>query len=231
MNGLWLRCHLAMRDAAQGALTRAVAEMERIDRTKLKPTGIAFVDALLAVLLASSDPDRAEALLARPVLAAADLNVETTRFLVFAQTYHALGQWLIGRGRAARRSRLPNVNDLVPSDAVHVNVIATICSTSRQTTTSRQLDQLTEPLVALGHLGIARFLREVLKPTVVHELTRTELDVLRALRTGGTTAEVAERLGKSSHTVHSHIKSACTKIGCSGRAAAVSYAVAQGWLD
>ena len=57
------------------------------------------------------------------------------------------------------------------------------------------------------------------------------LDVLRELRMGGTTAEVAERLGKSSHTIHSHIKAACSKIGCSGRVAAVTYAAAQGWLD
>ena len=62
-------------------------------------------------------------------------------------------------------------------------------------------------------------------------LTRTELEVLRALRHGGTTADVADRLGRSSHTILSHLKSACSKIGCSGRAAAVSYAQEMGWLE
>jgi DNA-binding CsgD family transcriptional regulator len=126
---------------------------------------------------------------------------------------------------------MPNANDLPPGDAAVITVIATICSTSRQTITSRQLDQLTEPLIALGMDGYARFLRTVLAKASVHELTRTELDVLRALRSGGTTSEVAERLGKSSHTVLSHIKSACTKLGCSGRLAAVTLAVDQGWIE
>jgi LuxR family transcriptional regulator, csgAB operon transcriptional regulatory protein len=71
----------------------------------------------------------------------------------------------------------------------------------------------------------------VLAPATVTQLTRTELDVLRALRHGGTTIDVADRLGKSSHTVLSHLKSACSKIGCSGRAAAVAYAVDMGWIE
>jgi ATP/maltotriose-dependent transcriptional regulator MalT len=230
-NPVWLRFHLAMREAGLGQPARAAAELRRIDRAKTGASALAFVDALMAIVVAADDPARAEALLARPVLAAADRNFESMRYLMFAQTYHALGQWLIGHGRVARRSRMPNAADLTPGDAAVTTVIATICSTSRQSITALQLDQLTEPLVALGYSGHARFLRAMLKPAVVHELTRTELEVLRALRHGGTTAEVAERLGKSSHTVHSHIKSACTKLGCSGRVAAVNHAVARGWID
>jgi DNA-binding CsgD family transcriptional regulator len=79
--------------------------------------------------------------------------------------------------------------------------------------------------------GQARFLRYILAPAAATELTRTELEVLRALRHGGTTVDVADRLGKSSHTVLSHLKSACSKIGCSGRAAAVAYAVDMGWIE
>jgi DNA-binding CsgD family transcriptional regulator len=116
-------------------------------------------------------------------------------------------------------------------DASLLTVITTICSTSRQTTTARQLTQLTEPLVALQLDGHARFLRQVLAPATITQLTRTELEVLRALRKGGTTADVADRLGRSSHTVLSHLKSACSKIGCSGRAAAVAYAQDMGWLE
>jgi DNA-binding CsgD family transcriptional regulator len=107
----------------------------------------------------------------------------------------------------------------------------TICSTARSTLTARQLDQLTEPLVALGFGGYARFLRRILAPAAIRELTRTELEILRELRRGGTTADVAERVGRSSHTVLTHLKSACAKIGCSGRAAAIAYAVNQGWID
>jgi ATP/maltotriose-dependent transcriptional regulator MalT len=230
-NPVWLRFVLAVREGGRGGTERAIGEMNRLDRAKLSPAANVLIDAMLAVLYAADEPQRSEALLARPVLVSADGNLEVMRHLVYAQAFHALGHWLIGRGRAARRSRMPNAADLWPADAAVINVIGTICSTSRQTITAQQLVQLTEPLVALGYLGYARFLRSVLKPAAIHELTRTELDVLRELRMGGTTAEVAERLGKSSHTIHSHIKAACSKIGCSGRVAAVTYAAAQGWLD
>ena len=230
-NSVWLCYSRAVREAGRGQTGRAIAELERLDRSRLHQAAAAFVDAVLAMLYASVDPDRAERLLERPVLVTADRSYEAMRCLHYAQAYHALGHWIIGRGRAARRSRMPDINDLTPADAALATAIGTICSTSRQTITARQLDQLTEPLVALGTAGFARFLRAVLAPASVHELTRTEIDVLRALRTGGTTAEVADRLGKSSHTVLSHIKSACSKIGCSGRAAAVTYALHQGWID
>ncbi len=230
-NEVWVRFHRAIREAGRGNVPRAIAELTRLERARLSKAAEAFVDAVLAVLYAAVEPETAERLLERPVLITADRNHEATRFIYHAQAYHALGHWLIGRGRSARRSRMPNANDLFPSEAVVLTAIGTICSTSRQTITARQLDQLTEPLVALSYGGYARFFRVVLAPASVHELTRTEIDVLRALRTGGTTAEVAERLGKSSHTVLSHIKSACSKLGCSGRIAAVTYAVNQGWID
>jgi DNA-binding CsgD family transcriptional regulator len=79
--------------------------------------------------------------------------------------------------------------------------------------------------------GLARFLREILAPATIVTLTRSELDVLRALKSGGTTADIADRMGRSSHTVLTHLKSACAKIGCSGRAAAVAYALDMGWID
>jgi DNA-binding CsgD family transcriptional regulator len=228
---VWMRFHRVVREAGLGRRDAAIAELTRLARSTLKKPAAAFVEALLAVLHAMVDYDRARAILEKPVLLSADRDYESVRFLIFAQAFHALGHWLIGQGRAARRARMPNVNELVPTDATLVSVIGTICSTSRQTITTRQLDQFTEPLVAAGLAGYARFLRVVLAPASVHELTRTELTVLRELRSGGTTTEVAERLGKSSNTVLSHIKSACTKIGCSGRLAAVAYAVDQGWID
>jgi LuxR family maltose regulon positive regulatory protein len=228
---VWWRFHSAMRHAGLGNRSRAVAELTQLDGASLKKAEAAFVDATLAVLIAASDRDRAARLLERPVLMAAERDIETLRFTVYAQAFHALGHWLIGQGRAARRARMPNVNDLVPTDAAVVTAIGTICSTSRQTITTRQIEQLTESLVAIGLFGHARFLRIVLAPAAVHVLTRTELDVLRELRFGGSTADVAERLGKSTNTVLSHIKSACSKIGCSGRQAAVAYAVDQGWFD
>jgi ATP/maltotriose-dependent transcriptional regulator MalT len=230
-NIVWIRFNRAAREAGLGRRDLAIGELTRLDRSTMKKPAVAFVDAVLSVLYAATESARARTLLERPVILTADRDYDSVRYLLYAQAFHALGHWLNGQGRVARRARLPNANDLAPTDATVVSVIGTICSTSRQSITARQIDQLTEPLVAVGLSGYARFLRAVLAPASVHELTRTELEVLRELRSGGTTAEVAERLGKSSNTVLSHIKAACSKIGCSGRLAAIAYAVDQGWLD
>lgn len=230
-NIVWGRYFQAIRLAGLGHIDQAVVELMRLDRSTISKPATAMVDAVLSVLYAVTDHDRAAQMLERPVLVTADRDIDSTRYLVYAQAYHALGHWLIGRGRLARRARFPSLNDLIPTDATTISVIGTICSTPRQTVTKRQLEQFTEPLVGVGLGGYARFFRRVLAPAAVHELTRTELEILRELRSGGTTLEVAERLGKSSNTVLSHIKSACAKIGCSGRSAAVSYAVNQGWID
>ena len=186
---------------------------------KISPAERLLADSLHALLIATRQREEALRLLARPILVAAVKDFESRRILAYAQVYHALAQWLVGRGRAARRARTPDFSSVFPRDAALLTVMMTVCSTSRQTTTLRQLTQLTEPLLALQMDGQARFLRRLLAPTNVASLTRTELDVLRELRTGGTTADVADRLGRSSHTILSHLKSACSKIGCSGRAA------------
>ena len=131
-----------------------------------------------ACCLSRARAKKGKSLLSRPVLIAAVKDLESRRLLAHAQVYHALGQWLLGRGRAARRAPTPDFSTLNPRDAALLTVISTICTTSRQTTTVRQLAQLTEPLIALQLDGHARFLRHVLAPATVTQLTRTELEVL-----------------------------------------------------
>jgi ATP/maltotriose-dependent transcriptional regulator MalT len=230
-NIMWLSFVKVIRAAGRGNESLAVSILSSVDQNNLSPSERAFRDALLGLMLATTKRDEALNLLGRPVLITADSDIESRRLLAYAQVYHSLGQWLLGRGRVARRAPTPEFAAVTPRDASLLTVIATICSTSRQTTTARQLTQLTEPLIALQLDGHARFLRRVLAPATITQLTRTELEVLRALRKGGTTADVADRLGRSSHTVLSHLKSACSKIGCSGRAAAVAYAQDMGWLE
>jgi ATP/maltotriose-dependent transcriptional regulator MalT len=230
-NVLWFRFAKVLREVGRGDVTHALSVMKTMDVEKLSAAERAFADALVALMSASRQRDDALTFLSRPVLVAAEKDMESRRILIHAQVFHALAQWLVGRGRAARRAPNPDYSAATPRDLALLTVINTICSTSRQTTTARQLVQLTEPLLALQMDGVARFLRHILAPATVTVLTRTELDVLRALRKGGTTSDVADRLGRSSHTVLSHLKSACSKIGCSGRAAAVAYAVDMGWLE
>jgi ATP/maltotriose-dependent transcriptional regulator MalT len=230
-NVMWLQFVKVVRAVGRGNDSLAASMLSSMDLEKLSASERVFRDALLGLLLATTKRDEALSLLGRPILVTADSDFESRRLLAFAQVYHSLGQWLLGRGRMARRAPTADFSAVTPRDANLLAVITTICSTSRQTTTSRQLTQLTEPLIALQLDGHARFLRRVLAPATVTQLTRTELEVLRELRSGGTTADVADRLGRSSHTVLSHLKSACSKIGCSGRAAAVAYAQDMGWLE
>ena len=228
---MWMRFVKVVREAGRDNVPLAISTLRSVELEKLTAPERAFGDALLGLLLATRNREEAIGLLSRPVLVAAEKDFESRRILAHAQVFHALGQWLLGRGKAARRAPTPDFSTVTPRDAALLTVISTICSTSRQTTTSKQLVQLTEPLLALQLDGHARFLRHMLAPAAITQLTRTELEILRALRGGGTTYDVADRLGKSSHTVLSHLKSACSKIGCSGRAAAVSYAVDMGWID
>jgi ATP/maltotriose-dependent transcriptional regulator MalT len=230
-NTIWLRFAKVMREVGRGNVTLAIAVIRAIESDKVKPAERIFADAILALLLAGKQRDEAMTLLSRPVLVVAEKDFESRRILAHAQVYNSLAQWLVGRGRAARRMPSPDLSAVTPRDVALLTVMATISSTSRQTTTSRQIAQLTEPLLALQLDGHARFLRFLLEPAAVSTLTRTELEVLRELRHGGTTTEVADRLGRSSHTVLSHLKSACSKIGCSGRGAAVNYAADMGWID
>ena len=230
-NIMWLRFSKVLREGGRGNVTLATSIVKNLDVEKLGPAERAFADALHALLIASRHRDDAIESLSRPVLLVAEKDYESRRILAHAQVYHALAQWLVGRGRAARRAPTPDFSAVTPPDAALLTVISTICSTSRQTTTARQLAQLTEPLLALQMDGHARFLRCILAPATVASLTRSELDVLRALKQGGTTSDAADRLGRSSHTILTHLKSACSKIGCSGRAAAVAYAVDMGWID
>jgi len=230
-NMLWLRFAKVLREVGRGNVALAISVLKALESDKLRAAERVFADSLLALLLATRHRDEALTLLSRPVLMVAEKDFESRRLFAHAQVYNALAQWLAGRGRAARRMPNPDFTAVTPRDAALLTVMTTISSTSRQTTTARQIAQLTEPLLALQLDGHPRFLRFLLEPATVVALTRTELDVLRALRHGGTTSDIADRLCRSSHTVLSHLKSACSKIGCSGRAAAVAYAVNMGWLD
>lgn len=61
-------------------------------------------------------------------------------------------------------------------------------------------------------------------------LTARETEVLRAVRDGGTTADVARRVFLSEGTVRNHLSSAIGKAGATNRAEALRIATENGWL-
>jgi pimeloyl-ACP methyl ester carboxylesterase/DNA-binding CsgD family transcriptional regulator len=56
-------------------------------------------------------------------------------------------------------------------------------------------------------------------------LSRREVDVLRLLAAGESNAQIARRLGLSTHTVERHVANTYRKIGARGRADATAYAI------
>lgn len=227
-----LRIARVFHEAGAGRFREAATALTTIATDGLSSSGRAVVDSLLGVLYATADEhDRAEALLRRPNLSLAVEDLESRRFMEYSSVYRSLGLWLLGRAKVAQRSLGPQARDLPEQDILVLAVMRSICTTPRATMTHKKLDLLTAPLVAVELDGIARFLRALFRPAASELLTRTELDVLRELRRGGTTAEIADRLGRSPKTVNWHIDGACRKIGCSGRGEALAYAIDRGWLD
>jgi DNA-binding CsgD family transcriptional regulator len=72
------------------------------------------------------------------------------------------------------------------------------------------------PAVAAGH------------PPRASSLSRRELEVLRLLATGESNAQIARRLGLSTHTIERHVANLYRKIGARGRADAVARALRSG---
>jgi ATP/maltotriose-dependent transcriptional regulator MalT len=62
-------------------------------------------------------------------------------------------------------------------------------------------------------------------------LTPAERDILQLLARGASTKTIASETGRSPHTVDTHIRSICRKLGCSGRREAVALATSQGWVQ
>jgi ATP/maltotriose-dependent transcriptional regulator MalT len=63
-----------------------------------------------------------------------------------------------------------------------------------------------------------------------HGLTGRELEIVRLLAAGRSTAEISEELFVSARTVSTHVTHILEKLGVSNRTAAVAYAMREGWV-
>lgn len=91
-------------------------------------------------------------------------------------------------------------------------------------------------LHAVGYGGLARLIETLhferaADASVIAQLTRAEVDVLRALARGGSSTKVAGDLGRSVNTVNVHVKSIMRKLGCTSRHAALAIARDHGLTD
>jgi DNA-binding CsgD family transcriptional regulator len=222
----------ALVDVASGRIREAAVMMSQVTLADESTESQAFVRSFSGLLWAmAGEEDRAAELLAGPTLQLATRGSHEDQYDLYASAYRALGWWTIGRGKLAQRSLRAEPEDTPERDRAIVSVIRSICFSSLSTMTQRKLDLLTAPLLALDLAGHVRFLQASFTPQSAGNLTQTELEIFRALRGGGSTMEIAQRLGRSPRTVDWHIDAVCRKIGCSGRAAALAFAVDQGWIN
>lgn len=227
------RVSRVMVDGGAGKFRRAEITLETLDTKDLTMAENALRMALLALLqVANNDRDEAENALDKPFLVQVEPDLYSRRFVELARSYRALALWLLGRKTVARRYLTVDNSPLREKDRILIHTIHSICGTSRHTASDRLIHQLTEPLVGLGLGGFARFLRAVASVGFTPiTLTRTESDLLRAWRAGDTINEIAERLGKSPHTIATQMKAIYRKTGTSGRDEALAFARERGLIS
>jgi two-component system NarL family response regulator len=146
---------------------------------------------------------------------------------------------LIGRARQANRRLLPIVHTI--HDARDALFAAIQAGATGYVLKGDSLDALVSGILAVvqGRApispAVARYLVDAFRAEVpagdATPLTDRETELLRALAAGLTYADVADRLGISRHTVHSHAKKIYDKLHARGRTQAVRKARLSGMFD
>jgi DNA-binding CsgD family transcriptional regulator len=226
------------RDSVGGRVSRAMYELgrknfkqacriiETLDPRDLSTAEAGLRSSLLCVcLIAEGRRDEAAQILEKPFLIEVEPDLYSRRFVALARGHRAIANWMLGRSTVARQTVTRDDVALTVGLRIFLEVVASICGVKRSSASDRIIHQLTEPLVALNFGGYARFLRSLAAVSYLPvNLTQAEVDLLRAWRTGDTITELADRIGKSPHTVNTQMRTICRKTGTSGRAEALAYA-------
>jgi ATP/maltotriose-dependent transcriptional regulator MalT len=225
-----LRWAMAIHEVGSGRPRDAAQIMSQCVVGENFPTLRDFADSLTGLCWAMAGEEaRAAECLGTPFLKIAVTSYDGY-ISVNAAAYRALAWWILGKSRVANRLQPIIPRDMPESLAAVVAAIRSICSTPPATMTPQKLELCIAPLRAFEQEGQVRFLRAAYRPPAATSLTRTQLAILREVRTGKSTQEIAEKIHRSPRTVDWHLDEACKKLGCSGRAAAAHYAAEQGWL-
>jgi DNA-binding CsgD family transcriptional regulator/tetratricopeptide (TPR) repeat protein len=221
-----------IREVGCGNFRSARKIIEGVNIAELTAAESALQSALLSVCLIADDArDDASRMLSRPFLVQVEPDLYSRRYVSLARAYRALGNWMLGRSTIARRSLAADNVAIGEGDRILIESIASICGTKHEGASEQVIVQLTEPLIALGFAGHARFLRAIASLGYVPiDLTRAEIMFLRSWKTGDTISELARRIGKSPHTVNTQMRAICRKTGTSGRAEALAFARQHGLL-
>jgi DNA-binding CsgD family transcriptional regulator len=224
-----LRWARALYEAGSGQRRAAALLAEQAaDFEERTPAGALF-RALAAYCWAiDGERGRANVLVRDPPLAEATTSL-ADQMSQFAAAYHALALWVLGRTGRAAQAMPPVPAAARGRDRAILRCMRDMCLTSPAHLTRHRFEIIAEPLLAAGLGGHVRFLAAALKPAEIG-LTSTEVEMLRALKAGGTTREAAALLGRSPRTLEHSLENVCRKLNVSGRMAAVVLAVEEGWI-
>jgi len=146
---------------------------------------------------------------------------------------------LIGRVRERNRNILPIVHTIHDGRnalfaAIHAGAVGYVLKGESLDTLVTGIRDAVEGRAPISP-AVARYLVEAFRTEVpagdVTPLTDRETELLKALAAGLTYADVADRMGISRHTVHTHAKNIYDKLHASGRAQAIRKAKLSGLLD
>jgi ATP/maltotriose-dependent transcriptional regulator MalT len=164
-------------------------------------------------------------------------STASSRHVIRARLTMALAYLLRGHDTAAHRLIADAERSLTPRMArvrAFAHAVRTLYRVHLELAPEQEFAPSLERLRAEHFGGIARLLEAL--PLAATEgtyaaLTPAEREVLQLLAKGASTKDVAARTGRSPHTVDTHIRSICRKLGCSGRREAVALASSRGWVE
>ena len=195
--------------------------------------------------LLKAEPELAVSTLADPLLSADHIR-RTGPDVVLVDSVMLARRIVAERGAAVRaespRLRLLIVTEGEAEEALWACVQAGAAGIVNKRSCSAELASAVKRV----HAGELLFAPEVLVSLLRHPpdqrpcpqperpteaLTARELEVLQACATGLSTAEIAERLCISAHTVRAHLKKAMAKLGVNSKLAAVMAALKGGLIE
>lgn len=229
---------LAMRAAWNADFTRAyellagsASQQDGSERRALRESEISLY-AMAAGLHAEGDAAMREA---EDALAQSD---SASRRAIRARLHLALADMVRGRWAIAHR-RLSETEHALKVSTPRLRALANAVRTAYRVEMLQAEPQTfrdaIERLRSVQFGGFARLLDVLPLANTSHAglgaLTPAEREILQFLAKGASTKDVAQKTGRSPHTVDTHIRSLCRKLGCSGRREAVALATSQGWVQ
>jgi len=218
---------------SRGEVRRAAILVAGTQDRFMSPPERAYRDVFAAALwLIEGDREPALQATKRQLLLEATEEFINRRYTALTYAFRGVLLWALDRPAQARRAFAQDTTFLPERDHVLIEGLRAVTALPHPVPSLAAFDWICELLSSASLDGYGVLLRKLAEREATNvTLTPSEIETLRAFNElGQTTAQIAEHLGKSYHTVDTQVKSIIRKLGCSGRAEALTYARKQGWL-